>query len=397
MQRFTLVAAFAAMGLAGWAGACSTFESSSDDGADSGAETNPPDTVVPANDAAPACVPSPIDVNAAEPTTCNGIGVDLTGNPDHCGFCNHKCPDGTCIGGACRVIDVAMNPLGHPVLTTDGTDLYVVVNSTADPPDSGQVGRYSPASNTYEVITPFDPKTKGARGIKVGGGKYFFVADSYGVLGGPLSGGLAATIVDSPDSITEIGLGNDDLYWVHYNGGVHRRPFDGGAETLLYMGPFQESVGGLRVDSNTLAFGVRDDGGAPFTVTLHVRKAGAPEQLVPNLLGVNATVMDADYIYLADTTGRVRRVAKNAPSTFEQVTSVPGPWLSPIGLAVDDEYIYLATNDGSTNGQFSIFKASKCGGTAHRLVTDTFVFMGLVAAGGYLYWTHANAIAKMSK
>jgi hypothetical protein len=31
------------------------------------------------------------------------------------------------------------------------------------------------------------------------------------------------------------------------------------------------------------------------------------------------------------------------------------------------------------------------------LVTETFVFPGLVSAGDYLYWTHAKAIAKMSK
>ena len=348
-------------------------------------------------DATPACIPQPIVVSdAGESSMCNGMLVDLSGNPDHCGFCNHRCADGLCLQGHCAVVEVAANDAGIPDITGADGDVYFSVFS----PGIGIIGRYSPASNDATTLGGFDAGGAGvtsASWIKVGGGTAFVIANSIGVVGVPLDGGPSALVANTPNSVSELAIDDGNIYWIDYGDGVHRRPLDADASTQYYVAPFSGSVSELAVDPKVVAFAVHEDASAPDPKTLHIRPVGGQEKVLPALVGVRSIALDEEYIYLGDTSGRVGRVPKSGAGTIvEPVTAIPVSQLV-LALAVDDTNVYFVTADNIYSSLSAIWQASKCGGTAHKLVDDNTYVRRLVSDGGYLYWPHSNAIARMSK
>jgi hypothetical protein len=83
----------------------------------------------------------------------------------------------------------------------------------------------------------------------------------------------------------------------------------------------------------------------------------------------------------------------------EPVTQVPANRAFVKGLVVDAENVFVVTTDDGNGGTVtaSLHVASKCGGPARLLRSDTFWGGALLADAQHLYWSHSTAIARMAK
>jgi hypothetical protein len=370
---------------------------------ESGSDGNTPDAGT--SDSAPACIPQPLEASdAGEHASCgtSGLATDLASSTTNCGRCGHDCRESVCAAGRCTPKDFAVE--GSPAWIGTATDSRLYWTRTTD---VAQQFRSAGFDGTV-AVTHGSIATDGGGPLTsalLNGADLFAILQSVGVVRAAATGSdtTVATFAPRANALTELAVDSDNVYALDYAGGIVATPRSGGMtrELLPATTSSQVPVRNLTSDGAVLYWTYTVPGGGPSTTVLKVRTKATGDVVdrASGLPEIRALTFDAEYIYMADTIGTVRRVAKAGSAAPEVIGRVPGTRLFPKGIAVDDVSIYVAcTEDGALGtDQMTMFQISKCGGPARVIADDRIRTFSVVVAGDYLYWSRDSGIVRMAK
>jgi hypothetical protein len=303
-------------------------------------------------------------------TSCRGRCTDLSGDPAHCGACDHDCLGGACVAGRCQPLEVASS--GSPwEIVADATHVYWTdwFGSVRRTPLAG-----GPVELISNIVRPLaivqDAKaiywsvqesTEGIMTFAKAGGNptvlallpragsililgstlYFTQGSDWAAWNGsvsslPVTGGSPtelATGLSAPGSLVTDG---ERLYWSSYwTGEIMSLPVDGtGLPAVHTKGDSQPA--GLAVDATTIYWCTPSTG-----VIMSIAKNGKdPELVLDGQMGARSLRLHDGTLFWANDAGEILSmpVDGTAPETHATEQAV---W----SLFVNDEAIYWANRD----------------------------------------------------
>lgn len=318
--------------------------------------------------------------NADLPPTCNEGKCTFTckkdfahcGGPDvggcetalqtdalNCGACGHSCLGGTCEGGKCKPVQIASAsfPTG---LALDATNIYFSSPSESYVQRIGRDGKCTPAAPCPQ--------------------EYIGLSDNLADYRGPSS------IVSDGNFVWLIGKAISS---------ISRRAVTGGA--FVKWGPASDKDPGALVLAGGKLWWTSDFAGAG---TVHVRKSDLDGANILTIANYNTPVAnfqddsaitaDASFVYWTSKhSGVYRTPLTNATACNEDstCTEIGGP--GGVGIAVDDNFVYVAEPDGG-----AIRKMPKAGGASTLVASGQVGARTVVAIGTYVYWGVDGAIRR---
>jgi hypothetical protein len=367
---------------------------------------NQPDTT-PCGTANMACTSGKCQC-ASGYNSCNGACVDLQSDKANCGVCSHDCIGGKCSGGVCQKWLVGTDSGGPStriaadgtsVAWSDGAGLWLIPAAGVD---NGKTAR--------NLSTTFVPA------MTFSNGRLIWISD---VLQQPqttlsvvtASGGNVATSAaqntgGSSFSVITDASGNNVFFMDAANnnpsfGAYSCSPISAGAAcTKVNMGtgqPISSFLGlGLPIGTYVISSSNADFYfGAPSAVSRISLYGAAGATTAANV--VQAMTADSTGVFWMDAVvnssdGTESFTVKKAPLTLASSSTVVS---SQSGLSIGSYMTTDSTNVYFTNSQSASFSISppsyiayapKAGGASKILVNSSNVIMGVVAAGGAIYW-----------
>jgi hypothetical protein len=334
---------------------------------------------------------------------CNA--ADLMTDPGNCGRCGHDCAGGTCSSGVCQPVIISTG-LGAPTgLAVDATTVYVTMY------ESGTVVGFPKGGG---VGTPLASNEIRASGAVVNGSTLFwangdFQFDDAGYKGGiwkcTLPGCTAKALVAASGYGTSYPVIRGAF--VYYSTGtdntVARAPIAGGAATTIAttnhaFGVAVDDVYAYYTSSQPTMYRAHIDG----TSTGNEEALG-PDNGSTAVSRTGFVTLDADRVYWAYTDdmtkGHVLSAAKSAPAGATIAYGSTADNVFPVGVAVDDVYVYWSTAGTSAApevpvGDGKIFACPKLGCAAGGpvLLATGSLFAGPIALDDQaVYWAEYGA------
>jgi len=347
-----------------------------------------------------ACTPlslSPPDAGAPD-AYCEGPQpVELPSDDGHCGVCNHSCLGEGCVGGSCRITELAVDAFiaNTPMQVgrvADGT-LY-----TAHGPTIFRTATSGPGAG---ALTPF--VMGAALSIKSFNAPFFakgrgWASSDLGIVSFALDGSIPT--LELGEKVDRIASDGSNIFWATADTG---RVSKLGTPTPVLDDPSIKSIDAMASDDDGLFVMVtRKVTGR--TDLLALKPDGGTARVLSDLATTYVMALDGPHIYWADVDGEVSRVEKTS-TTKEAVMHVPKgvppatPRFVPKGLAVDATSVYVATTDDKDGGtvQAAFYTTQKCGGPARLMTSDVIFSYGLAVDGDHLYWARASSAARIAK
>jgi hypothetical protein len=400
-----------------------TLGDASDEDAGISLDSPPPDTFVP-DGAAALC--SAFDAAAAvQPATgldnypCGSSMVNLLGNPQHCGWCNHLCLDApTCNNGVCAPLALVTGPV-NTSLELDAVDdanvfwvdqgrLPTALFKASNTVPSDQ----SSAAKLVEVdlIETINTKTYG---LAIADQIYLHTYTR--LLHAPIDGGplTVFSTTSAGNEITPLVAARGHLFQTSYSGTGAFIDFLSADAAVLSQ---QTNVG------YALDLATTPDGRFAFVIG---RKAVDAGTAVPRAAIYRYTVatkeftriavfdvMDApgsalaaddDSVYFSEgLAGSILKLGVDAPSGTEPTVLSKGDGRHVRHIAIDDRRVYWFSSTAAPNyDDWDLFSVDKCGGGNFKHVAKednrSFSARGLVAHGKHLYWGSRNQLFRVAK
>jgi hypothetical protein len=251
------------------------------------------------------------------------------------------------------------------------------------------------------------------------------------------SGSEDVVVETAPGCIANLALSNDYLYYLHGAYGLRRTPLVGAAPSSPPLLP-ESSVGGFVTTSTALfvadktftritrytldaqsqmvihedlvntmrTFGADQTSvwwttepasGAVGQATLWGLPSGSTTAVkrATGLTTIRTFALDDDWIYVANTLGEIDRLKKDDASPAERVTSIDATSYTVVGLAVIDDWLYVAVGTNGLNGLVDLYRVKKCGGSPRLIAHDTVMASNaIVAAGNAIYFSGGNRLRR---
>jgi sugar lactone lactonase YvrE len=308
------------------------------------------------------------------PTSGGGACGDTTSDPHNCGMCGHDCLGGACVQGSCQPVVLASN--GYPnAITLNTTALYWsdLVSGIMRLPLGTMTPTMIASANAPE-------------GVALDNTFVYWTAKD-GVARAPLAGGPVSMLYSGAVASGPWGIAVDTahVYWTDKTANTLLAvPLAGGALKVLAKG--LSSPDGVVVDSATvyLADGTNQQVNGDI-LRVPTTGAGAQSTLAPDQKGPRALALDAVSLYWTDSapfypspTGLIMKVSK-AGGMPVKIADAQG---DPLGLAVDDTYVYWVNGDVGT-----IVRAPKDGGLSEVLAGGQTYVTAIAIDDNAIYWT----------
>jgi hypothetical protein len=359
---------------------CAAFRAA-DDGGDGGAP------VV-------ACIPQSITGDAGAPdASCGEAGVvDLSSSTGHCGTCNHSCANEGCETGQCRVSDIVTvgfitnNPPAVGALR-NGTLYFAQADTVYQAPGAG--GAAAPvlkasAVSASSLSAPFIARDRG-----------WTLADQKALVSFALDGS-GQSQVEATGSIGAIATDGTAVYWANADNGQVRVV---GNDVPIFADANVQSVYAMATDEHGLYLMVMPKAaGASAKLLLRDPSGQAVRELLADLVRPIQLLIEGGHLYWSDTGGGIWRMDQAALQKAPVTQVDPArPFIK--GFVVDAQSVFMVSSEDGNGGsvQSSFHAASKCGGPARLLRSDSFWGGALVADTDHLYWSHPTGVARMPK
>jgi hypothetical protein len=352
-------------------------------------------------DAGSTCVPDPESIQDARVgadvfyTTCgDAAGIDLLGDSLNCGVCGHSCLRQPCQSGQC-VVQALLNLPGNLVAAADSTSLYVYSNDVVNqvPFDGGPASQLVSTADAGfdnplvigvrvdDVSAYVRVYTGGLLAVPIAGGNVEWTVSPGGFAGGP--GGVAV----AQDAVYVATLNN--VYRIGKDGDASAPPL---ATTQGYAFDIAATPDGGKVFWLDEPARIVADAG-PGALSVYDGFVRAVAQNLPSPIGL---AVDEAYVYWADATmGAVYRLPLDATPTtpVETVAQVPAfPYVGGFGL--DETHVYWFAKSAIFDSH--LFKRAKCGGPVTELTAGVVQPLGVVVTNDSIYWG-GNAIYRIAK
>lgn len=294
-------------------------------------------------------------------STCEGVCVDTSSDPENCGRCAHDCGKGTCESGVCKpalIADVGDGGAAITSLTTDQTDdnpqglaQRVFWSATGT---GGGVFQDNVVGGDKVTLSTAPPTSRS--NVVVSQSNVFWFSQNFGGAPQPVLKGQ----VNIAASQASVGTMNASFI-----------------QSILYDATTKNVVGSYAV--NATQHGIFKCGpGGGVTCTSAITYSGQP--------GGNVAT-DGTGVYFCDPdNGLILRTALTGGSSSSYVTNQATPNL----LRVDGTNLYW-----SNSGTKTIQRGGLGGGTPKQLASAASAADGLAADAVNVYWTE-TATGKLS-
>jgi hypothetical protein len=302
-----------------------------------------------------------------------GGGAGCAGEGETCAAaacCSGACVGGTCGSPACVEGDppvVLASDLDWPYgIAVDGTHVYFTLYN-----GTGALMKVSKAGGDAVVLEDGldfpDEIVLDASSI------YLTVNGGGQILRFPKAGGDVELLASGQFGPSGIAADDATVFWVNYFAGeVASVPKAGGEVTLLApaeANAFRMAAGADRIYWSGLTSGLRT-----------MPKTGGP---VTTMAGGDPRTMATDrtHVYWTDTEGDSLQRAELDEGAAETVASFPGAF--PDGVAVDEDFAYVALAEGS------VMKVGKGGGEPVVIASDQSSPTIVAVDDACVYWTNS--------
>lgn len=386
------------------AGACASFDESPEGqpaGSDAATE-GAVDGTVAGNDAASACAPEPIEPTDAGPEDAhcgaNGIEINIATSDEHCGFCGHTCAaNNACANGACTTDDAV--PVGADNLAVGAAaDGYLYFTGNGPNCDITHVKRTAVGQEGAEdVIT--ESTTGCLSNLIIANGFIYYSHGVYGLRRTPLADPVATTPTIVPESeMAGVGATSTALFTFDKSyGRISQRALDGQFSKIVHE-DLVNLLSTFGADGSSIWWTTQspESEAGPPQVTLWGLPPGASSVVkrASDLPLIRTFALDDEYIYLASEQGEVLRVKKNDASPPEVVTKIDAEITFPRGIVVVGDYLYLALGNAGPGATTVFYRVKKCGGRARLVARGSMPDYGLVAVEGSIYYSNGNELRR---
>jgi hypothetical protein len=315
---------------------------------------------------------------APEPVHACG-GADLANDAKNCGVCAHDCLGAACVLGRCEPTTLATGQGAAVALAIDGARVYWTDEA------GGAVMAAPQGGGMLAVIAAAQT---GPHRIVEHAGALFW---TNGALGKRGAWRAASTGVDKKEITgdpTPYGIAADDtgIFWVLQSNAqatLLRAKLDGSAVSILTTKPAAAEE--IALDADRVYITSPTDG-----VVAAVKKNGlGMVSLVTTGKPLGLAVDDA-FVYWTDAAaGTIGRVDKAGVS----VETIATAQAHPTRLALDDDSAYWSNlgDPGCVAATGSIAKRAKAGGPIVVLAEGQRCPRGIAVDGQYVYWTSLGA------
>ncbi|WP_437674535.1 DUF5050 domain-containing protein [Sorangium sp. So ce131] len=303
-------------------------------------------------------------------TSCSGVCVDTSSDPEHCGACKHYCLGQPCVQSRCEPLVLASGGVEPLDVAVDDAVVYWV-DSVARKVMTVPVGGgntaflfegdppFSPRSITLvgdsiyftdsglEIIVrasldgDFDILADGQTyplGIAADAANVYWTSQDQGtVMKVSVDGGEVVAVATGQDSPRGIAVDATHVYWVNEGGSVMKAPIAGGELVMIADG--QAKPRDIAVDAESVYW--TNDGGTVVKAPIAGGElvALAAEQRNPRNIAI-----DAVHVYWTNDDGTVKRV----PLGGGQPETLARGQDHPLGITLDAEHVYWTNSAGGT-------------------------------------------------
>lgn len=326
-----------------------------------------------------------------------GCEVELASDPFHCGACGNGCSGGACDGGTCGpgATQLASGLSVPSALVADADALYLV----GFRPSGGITVRIDKASGaTTCLATAAPPGPAGCDGGQYEGvalaDSHVFVTSTSGALRYPRTGGAAALVTSSvPDPWAVVSDGLSIWLTSLSQGGLYRvDALAVGQPATEITGATTEMGGALAVDADFLYWTWADG------TVMKLRKDGSERRQIASGQVFESTHLtpqylaaDATHLFWSSPNGFLFRLSKDGSGLVALASGQPGP----AGIAVepaDGGAIYWVNRAGSVR------KVPKAGGPVTTLAVGQINAVAIAVDDAFVYWaTQAGDVRRIAQ
>jgi len=306
--------------------------------------------------------------------TTDGCEVLLKSDPQNCGACGHDCKGGGCSNGVCQPSTVASNQAKPHGITLDGTNVYWTTEGTG-----GATGRAMMRVKTFATgPTALAPNLTAPRGILVGGDGGVYVA----LMGDANLPGAILKLSPSGGSFTEttfaanqsgalyLATTSSHLYWTRSSMQLTRKGYATGSN-VENVATSPTPPKGIAVDTDGWVYWTNP------TDLLRAQVGGTPQVVVTGGTAMQFLVLDPNSVYWTSD-APVRKAFKEANQT---PVDLSGTIAGGAGIALDGGFLYWC-------GGGSIYKMPVAGGTVTTLAQGQSSPLGIAVDPEFVYWTN---------
>ncbi len=313
---------------------------------------------------------------------CGDDCVNPTNDPMHCGACNHDCGGGECLASACTAIALAQFEKMHGLALHDGNVCFTT--STFDGIANDTVAC---ASKVDGSLVTLSSEEMSAQHVVALGDRLYWTSWE--------AGAVRSAALDEPNTIREEWTG-DPAFGIQGSGtDVFFARYTEGLSSFSAASAWPPTVTDVVTGTQVVLLVIDPTGDVVFTVpdSLNgVRRYSVMSADVSNLTMTDVDAwgitQDAEFFYYSDqAAGMLHRINK---TTSEREMMADG-LTDPRGLAVDENYVYVAELDRVRRVAIDGFAKS-------NVAAGSRVSM-IAADDNFLYWTDYGdgALKKMAK
>lgn len=311
---------------------------------------------------------------------CGNVCMDISGDTANCGSCGHSCQGGACVASRCQPVTIATDQIQVGRIAVNSAGVYWGSKTV----QGSAVMMYPAAGGALiPLVLGLD---NNVNGLAVNA-KNVYWTEQNSVATVPIGGGNVKPLATTMQPATGIAIDSTTVYWSEQFGGLSKVPIGGGSSVQLVPasseGPAFPAVSGTSLFWVSLAVGgstikkISTPGGA-----VTVLAAGIDE---------GELVVDKSNVYWAGaSTKQINAIpVGGGPVTVLGTTPYP-----PYGLAQDEEYLYISSNDAMG----AILKMPKTGGEPQVIASGHGFVPSLAVDATSVYWaSNDGMVLKVAK